>query len=142
MQYQKFGDDYLIRLDRGEEVLTEIKKVCEAENILLGSINGIGATWVASIGVFNRKEFKYESKNFKGDFEIIALTGNISTMNDKCYLHFHITIGNIITGESHSGHLNNCVISQTGEIFLHKVNGKVDREFSNEIGLNLIKFIK
>ncbi len=86
MQYQKFGDDYVIRLDRGEEVMTEIKKLCEAENILLGSINGIGATWEASIGVFNRKEFKYESKTFKGDFEIIALTGNISTMNDKCYL--------------------------------------------------------
>ncbi len=89
MQYKKFGDDFILRIDRGEEVLQEIKKVCEAENILLGSVQGLGATWDVSLGVFNHEAFKYESKKFTGDFEIASCSGNISTINGENRIKFN-----------------------------------------------------
>ena len=140
LQYKKFGDDFILRIDRGEEVLHEIKKVCEAENILLGSVQGLGATWDVSLGVFNHEAFKYESKKFTGDFEIASCSGNISTINGKCYLHIHAVIGNVTKNEVYAGHLNSAIISLTGEFILHKISGQIDREYSEEIGLNLIKF--
>jgi len=36
--------------------------------------------------------------------------------------------------------LNSAVVSSTCEIIVEKIDGSVDRELSEEIGLNLIKF--
>ena len=44
--------------------------------------------------------------------------------------------GNVV-----GGHLNSALVSATAEIVITVINGYVSREFSNEIGLNLIKFI-
>ncbi len=32
------------------------------------------------------------------------------------------------------------VVSLTGEFILHQISGKVDREYSPEIGLNMFRF--
>lgn len=55
-------------------------------------------------------------------------------------LHVHMVASNTETGECHGGHLNRGVISLTGEFFLHAMEGDVDRKYSDEVGLNLMKF--
>ena len=61
-------------------------------------------------------------------------------MNGNTYLHIHMAVGNPEKGEVHAGHLNRGIISLTGEFFLHQIEGETDREYSSEVGLNLIKF--
>lgn len=55
-------------------------------------------------------------------------------------LHVHMVASNTETEECHGGHLNRGVISLTGEFFLHAMEGDVDRKYSDEVGLNLMKF--
>ena len=141
MEYRKYGKDYVLRIDRGEEILQAVSQVCEKENIRLGTVNGIGAVGEVTLGVFNREKFQYESKEYKGDFEIASCMGNISTMNGNSYLHIHMAVGNPEKGEVHAGHLNRGIVSLTGEFFLHQIEGEIDREYSEEVGLNLIKFV-
>lgn len=141
MEYRKFGNDYVLRIDKGEEILQAVSQVCEKEGIRLGTVNGIGAVGDVTLGVFNREKFQYESQTYKGDFEIASCMGNISTMNDNTYLHIHMAVGNPEKGEIHAGHLNRGIISLTGEFFLHQIEGETDREYSSEVGLNLIKFV-
>ena len=141
MEYRKFGNDYVLRIDKGEEILQAVSQVCEKENIRLGTVNGIGAVGEVTLGVFNREKFQYESKEYKGDFEIASCMGNISTMNGNTYLHIHMAVGNPEKGEVHAGHLNRGIVSLTGEFFLHQIEGEIDREYSEEVGLNLIKFV-
>ena len=43
MEYRVYGQDVVVRMDRGEEILDCIRQVCEKEHILLGSVSGIGA---------------------------------------------------------------------------------------------------
>ena len=43
MEYRKFGSTYILRIDRGEEILASITTLCNAEKIRLGSVSGIGA---------------------------------------------------------------------------------------------------
>jgi len=43
MEYRKFADTYVIRLDKGEEIISSLQAICEKENIRLGSVEGIGA---------------------------------------------------------------------------------------------------
>jgi predicted DNA-binding protein with PD1-like motif len=65
--------------------------------------------------------------------------GTVSTMADETYLHLHITIGDI-DNNVHGGHLNAAVVSATCEIVVQILDGEVDREFSETIGLNIFKF--
>ena len=141
MEYKKFGADYVIRMQRGEDILSDIQEVCKKEKITLGSVQGIGALGEVTIGVFDRKQFKYLSESYKGDFEIASCMGNISTQNGENYLHIHIVIGNVHENKVYAGHLSKGIVSLTGEFVIHKINGIVEREYSEEVGLNLFKFI-
>jgi predicted DNA-binding protein with PD1-like motif len=141
MEYKQFGDDYIIRMLRGEDILSDIKEVCQNEEITLGLVQGIGALGEVTIGVFDRKQFKYLSESYKGDFEIASCMGNISTQNGENYLHLHIVIGNVHENKVYAGHLSKGIVSLTGEFVIHKINGVVERKYSEEVGLNLFKFM-
>lgn len=140
MQYKKFNSDYVVRLDPGDEIAASLSELAEKERICLASVNGLGAAREVTIGIFDPESKTYGSRTYTGAYEISALTGSISRMEDSPYLHLHITIGNPLTGECHAGHLSKAVISATGEIFLHVADGEVGRRFSETVGLNLFKF--
>ncbi len=53
MEYRKFGSHYLVRIDRGEEVMESLMKMCREERILLGSVSGLGAADYAEIGIYD-----------------------------------------------------------------------------------------
>ncbi len=139
MDFKRFGNKIIMRIDRGEEVVETIKKFCEDHKITLGSISGLGAAERIKVGLFDVLEKKYYSKEFVGDYEISNLTGNISTMNGETYLHIHITITDDEM-RGFGGHLNEALISATCELVIDIIDGMVDREFNDDIGLNLFKF--
>ena len=43
MEYKRFGDTYLVRLEKGEEILTSLTRLAEKEDIHLASVSGLGA---------------------------------------------------------------------------------------------------
>lgn len=138
MEYRKFGKQYVIRLEKGEEIVSSIKDLCVKENIKLGSLSGIGAVNKVTAGLFKTGEKKYVSRTYEEDMEIVSLGGNVSRMNGETYLHFHISVAN--EGGVRGGHLTEAYISATGELVLTEIEGTVDREYSGGIGLNLFKF--
>lgn len=140
MEYRKFGSTYILRIDRGEEILASITTLCNAEKIRLGSVSGIGAVGEVTLGVFNREKFAYESTTYTGDYEIASCSGTITTKEGETYLHIHMAVGNAVKDECHGGHLNRAVVSLTGEFVIQQLDGTVEREYSPEVGLNLFKF--
>ena len=138
MKFKKFKNKFIIRIDKGEEVVETLKKFCEDNKINLGSITGIGATNKATIGLFDVETKKYYSKELTGNYEITNLSGNISKMNNEVYLHLHINLSDS-EHKSFGGHLNSAVVSATFEGIIEVIYGSVEREFSEEIGLNLYK---
>lgn len=141
MEYRIYGNDIVLRIQKGEEILSCIQTVCEKEGVTLGSVTGLGAVGEVTLGVFNREKFSYEKQTYTGDMEIASCVGNISTMEGKTYLHLHMVVGNVTQDICHAGHLNHAIVSLTGEFILHKINGTVEREYSPEVGLNLFKFV-
>lgn len=139
MEYKKFNNTIVARLDKGEEILEVVKKIALKENIKLANINALGATNDFTVGVFKVEEKKYYANNFKGNFEIVSLTGTINTMDDEFYAHIHMSAGND-KGEVFGGHLNRAFVSATCEMIINIIDGNVDRYFDEEIGLNLFKF--
>ena len=139
MDYRRFNNTIVLRIDRGEEILEKVKEVALKENIKLASVSALGATNDFTVGVFKVDEKKYYSNTFTGNFEIVSLVGTINTMNDEFYAHIHMSAGDS-EGKVFGGHLNKAIISATCEMVIQIIDGKVDRYFDEEVGLNLFKF--
>ena len=139
MEYKKFGNTIVARIDKGEEILDKVKEIALKENIKLASISALGAVLEFTVGVYKTDEKKYYSNEFKGYYEIVSLTGTINTMNDEFYTHLHMSAGDD-TGKVFGGHLNKAIVSATCEMIINIIDGRVDRYFDEEIGLNLFKF--
>lgn len=139
MQYKKFGGSFFVRLERGEEILSSLAALAEKEDIALGCVSGLGAVDRFTAGVFFPQEKVYRKNDFHGNFEITSLTGTITRMDGKPYLHLHMSAGNEY-GKVMGGHLNEAHVSATCEIVVRVVEGSVGRAFSDEIGLNLFEF--
>ena len=139
MEYKKFYDKVVVRIDRREEIVETLKKICKTLDIKLGIITGIGATDRASIGLFDIKTKKYYSTEFIGDHEIAPLYGNITKKDGDIYLHLHVNICNK-KHVSFGGHLNSALVSATFEGVITVIDGDVERKFNSDSGLNLISF--
>jgi uncharacterized protein len=138
MQYKKIKDTYVVRIDKGEEVIAKLKEFCEKKNIKAGSITAIGAAKNVKLGYFDTSSKEYYVKEFEESHEIAGLTGNITKKDGKPYLHCHI----VIAGKDYKcqgGHLDSAMVSGAFEAIVQIIEGEIDREFDDDIGLNLIK---
>ena len=139
MDYRKYGNIMLLRIDRGEEVIQCLTDAGNKENIRLAQVSAVGAADSLTIGLFDTRTKKYTTVDLNGENEITAMEGTITRMDGKIYLHLHITVSD---EEFHAfgGHLNRAVISGTCEVVMHLIDGEVNRKFDNGVGLNLIDF--
>ncbi len=141
MEYKKYGQKIFVRIDKGEEIVGKLKELCSDEKITLGTVNGIGATDRAEIGLFDTHEKKYYGKELEGDMEIAPLSGNITTMDGEVYLHLHINLGDK-ENKAFAGHLNSALVSATFEAVIDVMEGTLERSKDEEIGLNLLDYDK
>lgn len=139
MDYRRFENTIVARIDCGEEVLEQVKVIAQKENIKLAHMNALGAVNDITVGVFITKDKQYKANRFQGDFEIVSLTGTISTMGGEYYAHLHMSVGDE-NGHVFGGHLNRGIISVTCEMIIQIIDGAVERKYDEEIGLNLFHF--
>lgn len=136
MEYRKSEDMIALRVDRGEEIVSCIKYVCEKEHITFGSIAGIGAVDRVVVGLYHVAEKKYVSNTFEGEMEMTSLLGNATEKGGQTYLHFHAAFAKE-NGQVVGGHLNEAVVSGTAEIFIHTAPGTIGRKTDPATGLNV-----
>ena len=141
MDYRVFGNQIVLRVDRGEELMSAFTTVCEKEGIRLGSIVGLGAADHLVMGLYDVSEQKFNETRLDIPLEITSIVGNITEMDGKPYLHVHINAADA-EGHAYGGHLKEVRISGTAEIFITVMDGHVGREKDSitGTGLNLFKF--
>jgi hypothetical protein len=139
MEYRRFDDTIIARIDRGEEIHEQLRCIAEQEEIRLASVEALGAVKEFDAGVYDPSEKKYYGNHFEGLFEIVSLTGTITTKDGEYYAHLHMSAGDE-KGSVFGGHLNRAVVSATCEMVIHIIAGNVERQFDEEIGLNLFRF--
>lgn len=139
MEYRRFDHTIVARLDKGEEILEQVKTIALQEHITLATVQALGAINEFTVGVFYTDEKEYHANEFTGHFEIVSLNGTINTMDGDFYCHLHMSAGNE-KGQVFGGHLNRAIISATCEMVITILDGTVDRKFDPDIGLNLFDF--
>jgi len=141
MEYRRFAEKLIIRLDKGEEIMEKLTEAAKAENIRLGIVSAIGALGRFSVGTRSAGEKRYLVNDFEGDYELLSLNGNITTMNGEVYPHIHIAAADA-EGNAFGGHLNFGYISATCEMVVSIIDGGIDRKPDEITGLNLMHFAK
>ena len=138
MQYKRFGSTVIARVDKGEEILGQLREVCLRGDIKLASVSAIGAVDRFTVGVFLPEKREYVSNDFAGDYEIASLSGTVTTMDGEYYAHIHMCADNR-RGMACGGHLNRARVSATCELVINVLDGEVNRRFDEAVGLNLLE---
>ena len=133
MDYRKYKDTIYLRIDKGEEVVASIKKVCEKEHVEAGYFQGIGACdkVVLSTWIPEKEDFIYHT--ITGMLEMISLMGNVSIDKEgKPFSHSHAVF-------SYLNDKGEADISYTGEIVLTLAEEKIGRMFDSKAGIDVWK---
>jgi len=138
MFYQKIDNsNFLIRIEKGEEILTCLKKFCLKLKIKSGFFYGLGALDQVTLANYNVSEKKYLEKKFKKSYELTNITGNISFFENDIVIHAHGTLADekmMVVG----GHFMEGVVSGTAELYLTALPIKIFKKYDKETGLKLM----
>ena len=137
MLTQQMQNVIAVRLDKGEEIVESLLKVCGEYDVTCGKIDGLGTTEGASVCLFDTTEKQFHETYLPQFLEMTALCGSVSQQNGQPYLHLHITLAD---GHANAfgGHLKSAVVGATAELFLTVLPGTIDRAFDENTGLNLM----
>jgi len=137
MYFQQSGSRYVVRIVRGEEVMSTLTQFLNDQSIKAASVSGIGAASRVKLRYYDEDLKDYQSKEFKGRLEIASLLGNISLLEGKIWPHLHIVLADT-KYQCFGGHLEEAVISATCEIVLDPIQGELTRAPDEETGLHLL----
>ncbi len=139
MEFRRFSDTYVIRMDRGEEIMACLTALCQQEDIRLGYVEAIGAIDRAEVGLYDVGNQVFRKQTFQQPLEMTSLLGTVTSKAGQVYLHLHVTL----TDEAmlaHGGHVISLTVSGTCEMILRTLPGTVGRRLDEETGLNVLSF--
>ncbi len=139
MNYRRFGDKYVVRLEKGEELVESIKELAKKEDIMLGRVSGMGAVNRVEVSIYGVETKEYFKKEINEEMEIVSLEGNIARKDGEPILHLHTSVA-CEDCRVFGGHLHSADISVTAEIIIDVIDGELTKEFDEETGANLFKF--
>ncbi len=139
MKYTKTDDcKYLVKLEIGEKVMESLNSLAQKLDIKSGMITGIGAVKDPKIGYFDAHNKKYIEKQFKEDYELLSLAGNIAKKEGKLFFHIHVILGDE-KFQTFGGHLFETEVAVTAEIIITPVDYELERTFDEKTELWLWK---
>ena len=131
-------NDWLVRLDVGDEIVASLVKFASEENVKSASFSGLGAVGGLKYGYFDINDREYKVAEESISLEIVNLTGNLARIDGEPIVHPHISVG-FPDMSVRGGHLVEGIISVTGEIFVHTYDADINRAEEERFGLKLIK---
>ena len=135
MDAQRTTYGWVLRLDRGEEIVETLQGFAARERVRAAAVTGIGAVGEAELGFFAPASGQYTRRTFTGDFEIGSLHGNLSELEGRPFAHCHIVLG-ASDFTAWTGHLFRGVISVTGEVQVIADPGVLVRQSRPDLGFN------
>lgn len=131
------ANEYLIRLDAGDDVVASLKDFIARGNIGHTQFSCIGACGEAVLSYYDLTNKKYVDVHLVENMEIVSLQGNAAWMDDEVIMHAHGVLGRS-DYTCVSGHVKRLIVSATSEVFLQTYREKSIRLPDETTGLNLL----
>lgn len=126
MQYARYGDHYVVRLDEGEEAVSSIRRFLVEHNILAGYFVAWGAFSRLKLEYFQVGQREYKARTFDRQLEVASLLGNIACLDGEPVIHAHLTVGDE-EFRAYSGHLAEGTVRPMLEVFVTPFPGELRR---------------
>ena len=137
MEFRKFEDHYVLKLDPGEEVVSTIRDFVQREDIRGGYFMAFGAFSRVKLRYFDVERCEYMDNEVNRQVEVVSLMGNIARKDGRPKLHIHGAFGDQ-EANTYSGHVAEGVVRPTLEVFLTRFDGEIRRARDPETGLDLL----
>ena len=134
----KVSDIIMGSLDKGEDLLLSLQKICVEEYIVAGRIEVIGMVESATLGSYYQKKKKFDMVKHRKAMELVACHGSITVKDGVPFVRLHASLAD------HEGHMFGGILFEGTKIFaaeytLAKYDGDpVERKYDEETGLDLI----
>lgn len=115
MYYSKCNVGYVLRVEIGEEIQESLRQFGSAMKIKGAFYQGIGALTQVELAFFRTDTKSYDRRFFNDEYELITLSGNLSSSEGSYHPHSHVTLSDR-NYQTISGHLVRGVVSLTAEI--------------------------
>jgi uncharacterized protein len=138
MQYIKTDSTYIIRIDKGEDVVETITEFCTKEGIANAHFTGIGAVDILTCGYYNLEEKKYYFTDYTQPLEVVSLTGNVMLKDGAPFVHVHGVFTDI-ENKAFGGHIVEMRVHVVLEVMLTPLKSTIERALDECIGLALMK---
>jgi len=129
---------FLLVLKKGEDLKKSIERCAINAKLKSASISGLGALQNTTLNYFNHAKKTYQKKRYPQFLELLAINGNLSTLNGKPFTHLHVTLSDA-NYHTIGGHLDNAQVGATVELTIVPVENALVRKYDEQTGLMLIK---
>ena len=139
------GRRFVLVLERGDELMSEVKAFAERERLRASEFTAIGAVSSAKPAAFNVETREYVEIPDPGQVELVSLNGRITLPQDadpndppaERQLHVHCVLSRE-DGTTIAGHVFELVVRPTCEVFITESVEHVARQEDPDSGLPVI----
>jgi len=128
---------YALILETGEEVVSQLQRFAEENNLTASHFTAIGAFSSATLGYFDWNQKDYEKISVHEQVEVLSLMGDVALQDGAPKIHVHVVLGKR-DASACRGHLLEAYVRPTLEIILTESPSYLKRSCDPESGLALI----
>jgi hypothetical protein len=128
---------YALVFDSGDEVMSQLQRFCEEQQLTAARFTAIGAFSSATLGYFDWDRKDYDEIAVNEQVEVLTLIGDVALQESKPKIHAHVVVGKR-DGSAHGGHLLHAYVRPTLEVILTESPGYLKRTMDAESHLPLI----
>ena len=142
MRVAKFDTStYLVRFERGEELIESLTSFCEKHSIKNATVSAIGALEDPTLAHYSINTKKYSEKKLEGIYEVTGLNGNIAIFEGNIVPHCHVSLSDE-SMNAYGGHLIHGTVSATVEMTVVVYPTNFEKKMDAEIGIKLFDLPK
>ena len=127
MRSKKVNNQFVLRIDHGEDVIQTLKRFCKEKAIKAATFTCFGGILDPVLSFFDKDMKMEETQKFVGDFTIASMQGNIALYDDELAIHA-FTVLNDYKFQTIGGQLLEAQSRVAVEVFLQPIDGELIRD--------------
>ncbi len=137
MVFAKVDDGYMVRLEKGELIISTLTQFCIDKDIQSGVVSGVGGALWAELAFYDLAQRAYEYERHDELLEITNISGTVALIGDKPALHLHATMADS-NYHVYGGHLKEAATAATCEIYIRTFSKPLTRTHNEAVGLKVL----
>jgi len=130
---------FILKLEKGDEVISSITDFCARRGIQSAIFSGIGAVDNFEIGYYDSDKREYFFRHESAVHEVASMQGNVALVDGKPFVHAHAVLSRCDASCACIGaHIKSAMVAVTLEVFLTPLPTPLVRTMDESIGLKLL----